>query len=117
MAFERFTRKRARTDAPKASIWSRGQIGFNYAATDEYKLDKFKYAVLYYDRETNRIGIEFTNDRNAEGTSKVIHRKGAGVSISALAFLRHYKINFSATTTHNLIHDDKSGFYVIDLTK
>lgn len=117
MGFERFTRKRARTDAPKASIWSRGQIGFNYAAMDEYKLDKFKYAVLYYDKESNKIGIEFTNDNNTEGASKVIHRKGSGVSVSALAFLRHYKINFSATASHDLIHDDKSGFYVIDLNK
>ena len=49
MAFVKFTKVRSRIDTPKASIWTRGQIGFNQGAVKEYNLDAFQYAVLYYD--------------------------------------------------------------------
>lgn len=117
MAFEKFTRTRARIGTPKASIWSRGQIGFNQGAMDEYKLHEFKYAILYYDRDTSRIGIEFTNDENVEGACKLVRRKGAGTSMSALAFLKHYKIDFSKTRKYDFNHDKESGLYIIDLIK
>lgn len=115
MAFERFTKTRSKISTPKASIWSRGQIGFNQWAVQEYNLDKYGYVVLYYDKDTNRVGFEFTNDKKAEGASKLIIRKGAGASISAHAFLKTYTVDYSETKQYDLVHDRESELYVIDL--
>lgn len=117
MAFEKFTRTRGRIDTPKVSIWSRGQIGLNQAALDEFNLAKYKYAIFYYDKDNEKIGIEFTNDEKAEGMNKLIDRKGAGTSISALAFLKHYKIDFSETAKYDIEYDEESNLYIFELMK
>jgi len=117
MAFVKFTRTGSRIGTPRVSIWSRGQIGFNQAAVDEYNLNKYKYVVLYYDKEANRIGLEFNNDGKAEGACKLAFRKRAGVSISAIAFLKTFKIDYSETKRFDLSLDKESGFHVIDLNK
>jgi hypothetical protein len=115
MAFERFTRTRSRIDTPKVSIWSRGQIGFNQGAVDEYNLGNFRYVVFYYDEDTHRVGIEFTNDEESEGANKIIKRKGGGVSTSAIPFLKHYKIEFGKTKQYDLKFDKENNLYVFDL--
>lgn len=115
MGFVKFTKTGSRLDTPKVSIWTRGQIGFNQGATTEFKLDSYSYAILYYDDEENKIGIEFTNDKTAEGANKLVQRKNSGVSFSATAFLKTYKIDYSETTQYNVIYDKKSGLHVIDL--
>lgn len=115
MAFVKFTRTRARIGIPKVSIWSRGQIGFNQAAVDEYKLSNFKYVVLYYDQDDRRIGLEFTNNKEADGACKLGFRKGSGVSFSAVAFLKTFKIDYTKTRQYDLTFDETNTFYVIDL--
>lgn len=115
MGFEKFTKIRSKIDTPKASIWSRGQIGFNQGAVQEYGLDKYGYVVLYYDRDTNRVGFQFTNDKKAEGASKLIVRKAAGASLSSLAFLKTYRIDFTETKSYALVYDQEAQLYVIDL--
>jgi hypothetical protein len=47
---------------PMASIWKMGQLSFNRSAVEAYKLDGFKYAILFYDRNKKKIGTKFTND-------------------------------------------------------
>jgi len=36
----------------KASIWSRGQIGFNQSAVAKFEINNFDYVVLFYDKES-----------------------------------------------------------------
>lgn len=115
MAFVKFTQPRARMGKPTASIWSRGQIGLNYGATESFKLNKFKYVVLYYDADTNRMGLEFTNDENAEGAIKLNIRKNSGISFSAVAFLNKFGITYGKTRKYDLSRDESSGLYVLDL--
>lgn len=117
MAFVKFTKTGSRIGTPKASIWTRGQIGFNQGAVVEYKLDSYTYAVLYYDRETKNVGFELTNDAKAEGATKLIVRKNAGISMSALPFLKTFKIDFSETRQYNLSYDKTINMYVIDLNE
>lgn len=117
MAFVRFTKTGSRIGTPKASIWTRGQIGFNQGAVVEYKLDSYTYAVLYYDEETKNVGFELTNDAKAEGATKLIVRKNAGISMSALSFLKTFKIDFSETHQYNLSYDKTINMYVIDLNE
>jgi len=117
MAFVKFTKTGSRIGTPKASIWTRGQIGFNQGAVVEYKLDSFTHAVLYYDNKTKNVGFELTNDAKAEGATKLIVRKNAGISMSARSFLKTLKIDFSETRQYNLSYDKKINMYVIDLNE
>ena len=105
MAFVKFTKTRSRIDTPKVSIWTRGQMGFNQGAVNEYKLYSYKYAVLYYDEDSKRVGIELTNEKSAEGAIKLVSRKNAGSSFSARAFLKTYRIDYSETKQYKLAYD------------
>jgi len=113
MGFEKFTKTRARGYVPKASIWSRGQIGFNKGAAEKYNLNNFLYAILFYDKDNKQIGIKFTNDENEEGEIKITRRPAGGMSISAKAFLDFYGIEHQKTTKCNMHYDKENDLYVL----
>lgn len=115
MTFERFTKTRGRAYTPKASIWSRGQLGFNQGAIEKFNLKDYDYAVLFYDREAKKIGVKFTNDNSEEGVVKVVRRPTGGASISAKAFLVHYEIAHSETKKYDVEYDRDNDLYVITL--
>lgn len=117
MAFVKFTNTGGRIGTPRASIWTRGQIGLNQGAVLEYDLKDYTYAVLYYDEGGKKIGIEFTNDKNAEGAIKLVVRRKAGISMSALPFLKTFRIDFIKTRQYDLSYDKEHNLYVIDLNK
>lgn len=113
MAFERFT-KTGRGYTPKISIWTRGQIGFNQGAVERFKLRDFNYALLYFDKDEKKIGVQFTNDATEEGANKVVKGK-TGIFISAKAFLDYYDITHSKTKRYNVNYDTENGMYVLEL--
>ena len=115
MAFERFTKTRIRVYTPKIGIWKRGQIGFNQVAVDKFELDKYEYAILYYDPDNKRIGFQFTNDEKEEGVSKIIKRKSGGFSISGTAFLKNYNIDYTETKQYDAKYDENSSMCYIQL--
>jgi hypothetical protein len=115
MAFVRFTKPGARLGKPQVSIWSRGQIGFNQGAVEEYNLTQYKYLVLFYDSESNRVGFRFTTDKNENGAIKLVFRGNAGLSLSAIAFLKTFKIKYGETRTYNLDYDENERLFTIDL--
>jgi hypothetical protein len=117
MAYVKFTKIGSRIGVPKASIWTRGQIGFNQGAVAEYKLESYTHAVLYYDEEAKKVGFELTDDPKAEGAIKLIVRKNAGISMSARSFLKTFKIDFSETRQYNLSYDKVANLYEIDLNE
>lgn len=117
MAFERYTRTRARGLLPKASIWSRGQIGFNQSAVLRFEINKFDYIVLFYDLDTKRIGIKLTNEQE-EGAIKIINKLASGGAlISAKSFLINYDLFSQETRNYDLYLDTDSGLLVIDTNK
>lgn len=111
MAFEKFT-KTGRAFKPKASIWSRGQIGFNQGAVERFSLERFDYVVLFYDKEEKRIGFQFTNDKDGEGINK-LNVKKTGAVVSGKAFLDYYEINHDKTKNYDLRREE--DLFVIDL--
>ena len=113
MAFERFT-KTGRGYTPKVSIWQRGQIGFNRGAAEKFKLDDYQYAILYFDRDENKIGIKFTNNANEDGACKII-RGATGAFISAKPFLAYYDIPHEKTQKYDVAYNEKNDLYVISL--
>jgi len=113
MAFQRFVRT-VRSFAPKVSIWSRGQIGFNTGATHKFHLEKFEYAVLFYDDEMMRIGIHFTNDASEVGVIKITKRP-SGVSLSAKAFLQYYDLLPGQNESYDVVYSKDDNMYIIQL--
>jgi hypothetical protein len=114
MAFEKFTEPRSRGYEPMASIWSRGMIGLNQGAVNEFELEKYDYVVLYFDRETRRIGIKFTRDGKEEGAIKLSKRE-SGASISARSFMKKFKIKIGNTAKCDISYDDDNALHVIEL--
>ena len=117
MGFIRFTDTGARLGEPQVSIWSRGQLGFNQGAIQEFEIRKYQYVVLYYDPDTQHIGFQLTNDKNEAGAIKLIFRDKSGASISAIPFLRINKISYTESKKYAVSLDPYSGFLVIDLNK
>lgn len=113
MAFIKFTLT-GRSFIPKASIWSRGQIGLNNGAITRYSLNNYQYAVFYFDEEENKVGIRFSNKEDEEGAVKFTVRK-SGATIGAKAFLDCYAIDYSETRQYDFKHDKENDIYVIDL--
>lgn len=91
MAWEKF-RNTGRSLKPKVSIRANTQIGFNNAAITEFKLASYKYAVLFFDSETRKIGIRPMNNKDEEGACKLNVRPEGGASIPAKAYIEYYKL-------------------------
>lgn len=115
MPFERYV-KSGRTYRPTASIWSRGQIGLNQGAVRRFKINEYKFAVLFYDDENKRIGIRLTNDENEPGVMGIV-RGATGVFISAISFLDFYNIDHKKTQKYAVDYNEDEGFYILDLNK
>jgi hypothetical protein len=98
---------------PGASIWKMGQLSFNRSAVETYKLDGFKYAVLFYDRDKKKIGIKFTNDAKEQGAGKV-SMKRRDAMVFAKGFLEHFGIEHSKTKRFAIQHDEKNGMFVLE---
>ena len=114
MGFEKFTQT-GRSFTPKVSIWSRGQIGFNNGAVKRFKLEKFKYVVFFYDKETNRIGIR-PIDTVEDGAVK-LNQKATGATVGAKAFLDFYDIDYEETRQYSVQEDKGNDLLVIDLNE
>lgn len=92
MKWETYTRKIGRERLPaSATITQPGKLSFNMNAV-ECALADNKYAVLMFDKDSNRIGL--TLHRVPVDNSYPIHfnKKICAASMSCKAFLMHYGI-------------------------
>lgn len=112
MPFERFTQT-GKSYRPKISIRSNGQIGFNFGAIEKFKLNKYKYAILFFDKEITRIGVKLTNDEE-EGICKLQVRK-SNAAISAKAFLDYYSIDYTKTKRYEATWDEKEQMVIVTI--
>lgn len=84
MAWERHENKRG--IKPIISIRGISQLGFNAVAIAEFKLENYKYVVLYIDRDLKKIGVKLTNDKNEKDICKLKANKG-GAHVSSKEFI------------------------------
>lgn len=115
MAFERFTQT-GRSFAPKVSIWSRGQVGFNNGAVTRFGLEKFDYAVFMFDKDEQKIGLLFTTDKAEAGAVK-LNKRTTGISVGAKSFLDYCGIDYSTTKQYDFSYDKENNLYVISLAE
>jgi hypothetical protein len=112
MVFEKFI-SHGRSVSPKATIQKGGQIRLNEAAVDKFDAENYGFAVLFFDKDTRKIGIKLAKETEP-GAVKVKHGR-AGATISARKFLLWYGIEHHKTTNYDINLDTKSGFYTIQL--
>src|SRR5712692_9828332 len=115
MPFERFTDV-GRVFRPRASLRSNGQLGFNHGCVKRFEMAKFSHVVLFYDADTNRIGVKLTNEKEEPGASALITRSGNG-TVSARSFLEYYRLTPKRTSQFDIERDKETGYLVIDIGK
>lgn len=119
MTFQKFTETKRGRGRPKStelmmSIRKSGTIGVNRAALDEFFEGK-DGAVMYYDEENNRIGIEPVEDAEADDAAYTVTKSDASGTIAAQAFLRKYDLVPEITTQYAPKWDDEEELVVIDV--
>ena len=87
--FEKFTGTRQH-NAPMVSIKPNGILGLNAAASRQFKLAAYNWAVLHYNRAGRQVAIELTYVHEP-GALRLTHRKDkVGADISAKSFCDFY---------------------------
>jgi len=113
MGFERFTQNKHRFK-PKVSIRQNGQIGFNNGSRKKYHLDDYSHAIIYYDKDEKRIGIQLTNNSAEEGSIK-IHKRSLNVALAVKSFLEFYEIRYTKTQRFDPEWHDENKMITINL--
>ena len=112
MSFKRFNFK-GRSFVPRVTINKIGNLALNSAAQTRFGLSEYKYAVLFYDADTARVGIILTNDSKEEGR-RTLRQRPTGADISASAFLDYFEIPRTEARTFDLSKDDQTGYLVFN---
>lgn len=118
MEFERYNKSKKGikyAKKPMVSIWSQGLISFNIGAVREYGINNFSHVILFYDKDAQTIGIMLTNNGKESGAIKLTRIKKRGFVFSARRFFKHYGIDFSKNTKHDLLYDEKEGMFKFNL--
>ncbi len=68
-------------------------IGLPTQFYKDNKLSDYKYAVLFYDKTKNVIGIKFTNVKEEGAIAIAINNQGYGGYISGTSFFKANRIN------------------------
>lgn len=68
-------------------------VGFPTQFYKDNGLENYNYAVLFYDKDTNAIGIKFTVEKEDGSIAIARHNKGYGGYISATSFFKVNRIN------------------------
>ena len=119
MGFEKFEdsgRGRGRNPGadPMVSIRKSGSIGINRPVLEEHFADA-DGAVMYFDGDDNRVGIEPVADADADDAAYTVSKTDAGGTIAPKAFLREYDLVPDVTTQYDPAWDDDEGLVALDL--
>ena len=68
-------------------------VGFPTAFYKENRVQDYQFAVLYYERERNMIGLKFTNSKEEGAIVINRHNAGYGGYVSATSFFKSNRIN------------------------
>jgi hypothetical protein len=116
MGYEKFTKKRRHVkDQATVTVLKTGQLGINQVCHEKYFKD-FKYVILYYDRESKKIGIQPTNDISNDAYNIRLSRQGKLANISAIAFIKHFKIEHNESKAYMATWNDEGKLVEVDLS-
>ena len=118
MAFEKYTisaycgRYNEANLIPRISILKGGLASFSNRVVIDY-IKTCSFVLLYFDKETNRIGFEFT-DKEEQGVRKITSNRRR-CSCSIKNFLNYHKIDYSVSKKYDVTFDEENKLYVIQL--
>lgn len=104
--FERSDMLRDRADTPEVSIWKKGTIAFTKAAEEKYGIKQYRYASLYFDPDTRKIGIKLTNDRSRPKDVFKITQGKSNLVITAPPFFKKLKLSTEKTKRYEILEED-----------
>jgi len=113
MSFRKFV-ETARSYRAKCSLRENGSIGLNGGAVSKFNLDKYDYAVLFFDKDRKLIGIQPTRNENEEGAHK-LNRGKTGAWISARRFLDYNEIVPTETKRFDATWDEQEKMIVVPI--
>jgi len=106
MPFEPYVREVVRTTEPKISISTFGRISLNRGATEFVTKTYSGGVVLFWDKATNRVGIQTakkSDDKSRVYNLKAYGPKGkTGSGFSAVTFLNFIQYNWSKTRSFDV---------------
>jgi len=116
---KKFVNKNIRYER-RITVRGTNSIGLPTAFFKENGIEKFKYAVLYFDTDSKAVGVHFTNDEDEKGKFSLIKSKrGYGAGIMARSFFQAHNIDAKAYKgryeweKHEL--DDVGAVFVFEL--
>ena len=116
--FERFT-KVGGSFAAKMTIRKGGHLGWSQGAAKKFGVDgPGFYAVFYYHKEQQLMGIKVTRSKEEDGAVKIQWReqaKGAVIQCSLRSFLDYYEIDYSETRSYEPVLDAPTGLILLRL--
>lgn len=99
MPYETFDKRRALKGIPMVSILQDGRISLNKACFTWY-FEPLEYAILMFDKTTNKIGLKPTSEVTAN-TYRIRRKKDRNYAqIGGIAFLKFLGIPFSKTKAY-----------------
>ena len=102
---------KSRTDEPRMSVWSKGQIAFNKPSIDKFKMTQYSHCLLYVDKDLKKIGIKLTDADGESGKMKLKKYKW-GYLIGAKNFIKSCGIVTGKTRQLHPFWDDKEHMIV-----
>jgi hypothetical protein len=116
--FEKFEKRNSRLET-RITITKSNSIGLPTKFSEDNRIKRYKYAVLYFDKNSKAIGIHFTNDEEESNKFSIIKSDKYGASIVALSFFKvndidtrkyHGRYNWKTVEIENI-----RKLYVIEL--
>lgn len=115
MPFEQFTvdTKKHRFKSPTITIRINGQIGFNVGAMRKFNINKYKFVILFFNKDTQQIGIKLSN-KQEKGVSKLFIRE-SNIVASVKAFLDYHSIQYGKAKRYDAIWDKEGQMITVSL--
>lgn len=114
MAFEKFLKGRAAVGDAMISITRWGQLNINSTCFRKFFQD-VNFAELYYDVTRRIIGIKPLKVKSADAFSIRKDRAGKSPTISAIAFLKNYNIQYKTTRAFTVEWNKKEDLLELSL--
>ena len=115
MGFEKFEKGSFRGASEKqATLRKSGTVGISKLAKEEYFEENQTGTVLYYDEESNQIGIEPADPDENPDAYRINDTQGS-VTLNVESFLKRHGLIPDETTAYKPEWHDEHQFIIIDL--
>jgi len=113
--FELFERRREHIDlVPAMSVSAYGKMAFNKPASDFLISRNWKYVVLFFDKESKKIGIKAPKNLN-EVKYKLTYHGGSYFVFNSPAFVKFIQYPVKGTHQFPATWNKEDEMYIVDL--